>query len=121
MPGAVILYRVYGHLFALFNFALAGVCVWFVLASERLANEFVSQPMVFWVGLACLPLSLLLAAFSLWTLYSKRVKQPWNTHMANIVAGIATIVLAPMSLFLLFVWFKPEVKAWYQPERVNRH
>jgi hypothetical protein len=113
MPKAVVWYRVFCHLFALFNLLLFGISVWFILKHDQLANEIVSSGVVLVTGLVCAPMSLAIVVANYWLLNAKLLKNPWQTHLGNIAAGLATCFLVPLALPLLIAWFKPEVRSWY--------
>ena len=114
MPRAVAWYRFYCYAHAMFNFGLFAVSAWFIVQSQVLANSLVSAPVILGVGLVCAPLSLVLAGVNVVLVRSKSIKNAWATHMSNIIVGIASCVLAPLAVPLLFAWFHPSVRAYYE-------
>jgi hypothetical protein len=119
MPKAVFWYGVYCVLFALFNLGLFAISVWFMTSGQALANEAVSKETIFWTGVVCAPLSILMGIGDIWTMRAKDLKDPWAFHMTNIAVGIGTCVLTPFALILFLCWFHPAVREWYR-SGVNR-
>lgn len=113
MPRAVAWYKVYCHVFALFNLVLFGTTVWFIVRHDQLANDLVNSRTILMTGVLCAPLCLAIALMNYYLIGSKNIKKPWQVHMSNIVAGAMTCVLIPFVVPLLLAWFNPAVKRWY--------
>ena len=70
---------------------------------------------IYVVGLVCAPVSLFLVGTNILLFRSMNLKNAWSVHMTNIVVGIASCLLAPVAIPLLLAWFRPNVRAYYEP------
>lgn len=42
-----------------------------------------------------------------------RTRASWVTHLVNLAIGASTLILAPIAVPTLFLWFRPETRAWF--------
>jgi len=50
---------------------------------------------------------------ALFLIRTRRTPGAWVTHLINLAIGASTIILAPIALPTIFLWFRPETRAWF--------
>ncbi len=113
MPGVVLFYKCYCWALFSVNLALFLVCIWFILKHSELANEVVSSQIILGTGFLGGIFSFILVVLNVLTAIRKFDSKSWPIGIANIITGFVTIVLAPVSLVLLLLWFRPEIRAYF--------
>lgn len=130
-PAAVVWYDVYCYLFAALNFWTAyhalkalrdpmAVVYGSPFLAERANDQDSVEVLEFAVrigGWCFLLTGLVFGVAALSLPHAPVNRKAWVAHIVHLVFGASSCVLAPICLPVLFAWFRPEVRQYFDAER----